>query len=55
MIDAALAFANPDKWIGRATEIAGDELTMTEIAETFGRAIGRKVEYVQVPWDAFEE
>ncbi|MGH8126319.1 MAG: NmrA/HSCARG family protein [Gammaproteobacteria bacterium] len=50
---AALAFANPDEWIGRAVEIAGDELTMTEIAETFGRVIGRKVEYLQLPWDAF--
>ncbi|MGH8127700.1 MAG: NmrA/HSCARG family protein [Gammaproteobacteria bacterium] len=52
---AALAFANPDQWIGRATEIAGDDLTMTEIAETFGRVLGCKVEYVQVPWGAFEE
>lgn len=52
---AALAFANPDEWIGRATEIAGDELTMTELAATFGRVIGRKVEYVQVPWGAFEK
>ncbi|MGH9436831.1 MAG: NmrA/HSCARG family protein [Terriglobia bacterium] len=52
---AALAFANPDEWIGRDAEIAGDELTMTEMAETFGRVIGRKVEYVQVPWDTFEE
>lgn len=52
---AALAFANPDEWIGRAAEIAGEELTMTEIAETFGRVIGRKVEYVQLPWEDFEE
>ncbi len=52
---AALAFANPDQWIGRAIEIAGDELTMTEMAETFARVIGRKVEYVQLSWDAFEQ
>jgi hypothetical protein len=28
---------------------------MTEIAETFGRVIGREVSYYQVPWDQFEE
>ena len=52
---AALAFSNSDDWIGRAVELAGDELTMTETAETFSRVLGRDVEHVQVPWDAFEE
>lgn len=52
---AALAFSDPDTWIGRALEIAGDELTMTQAAETFGRVLGHQVEYVQVPWEAFEE
>ncbi len=28
---------------------------MPELAETFGRVIGRKVEYAQVPWDEFRE
>ena len=52
---AALAFSNPDDWTGPAVELAGDELTMSEIAESFSRVLGRKVEYVQVPWEAFEE
>ena len=52
---AALAFSNPDDWIGRAVELAGDELTMTETAAVFSRVLGRDVEHVQVPWDAFEE
>ena len=52
---AALAFSNPDDWIGRAVELAGDELTMTETAEAFSRVLGRDVEHVQVPWDVFEE
>jgi uncharacterized protein YbjT (DUF2867 family) len=52
---AALAFANPDDWIGRAIEIAGDEATMTQAAETFSAVLGRKVEYVQVPWEAFRK
>ena len=38
-----------------AANDAGDELTMTETAEAFSRVLGRDVEHVQVPWDAFEE
>jgi uncharacterized protein YbjT (DUF2867 family) len=52
---AALAFEHPDEWLGREVDLAGDEQTMPEIAETFGRVIGREVEYYQVPWDQFEE
>ena len=52
---AAIAFEHPDGWIGREVDLAGDEQTMPEIAETFGRVIGREVEYYQVPWDQLEE
>ncbi len=52
---AALAFENPEEWIGRDTDISGDELTMPQIAETFSRVTGRDIEYFQVPWDQFEE
>ena len=52
---AAIAFENPERWIGREVDLAGDEPTMPEIAETFGRVIGREVSYYQVPWDQFEE
>jgi uncharacterized protein YbjT (DUF2867 family) len=52
---AAIAFENADRWIGREVDLAGDEQTMPEIAETFGRVIGREVSYYQVPWDQFEE
>lgn len=51
---AALAFSNPAEWLGRAIEIAGDELTMKETAEAFGHALNRDVKYIQVPWDDFE-
>lgn len=50
----ALAFEHPERWRNRAFELAGDELSMTEIAEAFSRASGREVRYQQVPWDAFE-
>jgi uncharacterized protein YbjT (DUF2867 family) len=52
---AAIAFENPDRWIGREVDLAGDEQSMSEIADTFSRVIGREVSYYQVPWDQFEE
>jgi nucleoside-diphosphate-sugar epimerase len=51
----AMAFEHPGHWEQRAIDIAGDELSMTEIAEAFSRSVGREVRYRQVPWDAFEE
>jgi len=50
---AALAFAEPEQWTGRTIELAGDELTMPQAAERFGRVIGRPVQYVQVPMAEF--
>jgi uncharacterized protein YbjT (DUF2867 family) len=52
---AAMAFEQPEGWIGREVELAGDERTMPEIAEAFGRVMGREVGYYQVPWEQFEE
>ena len=52
---AATAFENPDEWIGREVDLAGDELSMPEIAGTFSRVSGREVNYFQVPWNQFEE
>jgi uncharacterized protein YbjT (DUF2867 family) len=52
---ATIAFSDPDKWIGRAVEIAGDELTMMETAKVFSDAIGKKVEYIQIPWEDFAQ
>jgi len=52
---AAIAFEHPDEWIGREVDLAGNEQTMPEIAETFGRVAGREIVYYQVPWDQFEE
>jgi uncharacterized protein YbjT (DUF2867 family) len=52
---AAIAFEHPDEWIGREVDLAGDDQTMPEVAETFGRVTGRDIVYYQVPWDQFEE
>jgi uncharacterized protein YbjT (DUF2867 family) len=40
---AALAFANPNEYVGKTIELAGDALTESEIAETFSKVIGRPV------------
>ncbi|MBI3287839.1 MAG: NmrA/HSCARG family protein [Chloroflexi bacterium] len=44
-----IAFKNPQEFIRKALEIAGDELTQLEIAQVFGRVIGRPVQFVQQP------
>lgn len=46
---AALAFERPGDFLGRAVEIAGDELTLPQAAEVFGRVMGRPVRYVEQP------
>lgn len=51
----AMAFEHPGKWRDRVFELAGDELSMAEIAQVFGRISGRDVRYVQIPWDEFEQ
>ena len=51
---AALAFQRPGHWKGRTIELAGDELSMTELADAFSRMSGKTVRYEQVPWDQFE-
>lgn len=49
----AAAFESPERWLGRETELAGDELTSPQVAEILGRVIGRTVSYCQVPWEQF--
>jgi uncharacterized protein YbjT (DUF2867 family) len=40
---AALVFADPETYVGKTLELAGDELTEPQLAETFSRVIGRPV------------
>ncbi len=51
----ALAFEHPGHWHNRAFELAGDELSMSQLAKAFSRASGREVRYQQVSWDEFEQ
>ena len=46
---AALAFARPQEFIGKAIELAGDSLTMPQVAETMTRVTGQPVQFVEVP------
>jgi uncharacterized protein YbjT (DUF2867 family) len=50
----AMAFEHPGKWQGRVIDIAGDELSMTELSQALSRATGSDLRYQQVPWDEFE-
>lgn len=52
---AALAFEHRDHWNGRAVELAGDSVTMTDLAAAFSRKFGRDVVYQQVPFEQFEK
>ena len=40
----ALAFANPNDYLGKTIELAGDALTEAQLAETFSKVIGRPVQ-----------
>ncbi len=52
---AALAFGDPDKWKDRTFPLAGDELSMQQIADAFSGVTSQDVKYVQVSWDQFEK
>jgi uncharacterized protein YbjT (DUF2867 family) len=46
---AADALCDPDAWIGRQVEIAGDELTGPQMAAAFERVTGQPVRYQPLP------
>jgi uncharacterized protein YbjT (DUF2867 family) len=49
----ALAFQHPGRWLGQVIELAGDERSMRDTADLFGRITGREIRYQQIPWEAF--
>jgi uncharacterized protein YbjT (DUF2867 family) len=42
----ALAFTDPEQYVGKTIELAGDALTEAQIADTFAKVIGRPVKLV---------
>ncbi|MEV0482891.1 NmrA/HSCARG family protein [Streptomyces sp. NPDC050508] len=49
---AAEAFERPREYLGRAVEIAGDELTATEVAEAFAKRTGLPARFEELVPDA---
>lgn len=45
----ATAFESPDKFIGQAIDIAGDEMTMPKVAQKLSKVIDRDVKFVETP------
>ncbi|WP_433216281.1 NmrA/HSCARG family protein [Microtetraspora malaysiensis] len=52
---AALAFADPDTYVGQAMEITGARLTTPQIADVLGTAAGRPIPHMRVPLDVVWE
>ena len=52
---ATMSFERSGHWEGRAVDIAGDELSMHEIADSLGRLAGRAIGYRHIPWEQFEQ
>ena len=52
----ALAFREPERFVGSAMNIAGDSMDNVQTAETFSRVLGKPVEFVHVdPQPGFPE
>jgi uncharacterized protein YbjT (DUF2867 family) len=51
---ATIAFENPETYIGKALEIAGDELTMPQTAETLSKVVGRPIAFNEIPLEAIK-
>jgi len=47
----SLAFEDPSYYVGMEIELAGDELTMTEVAGVMSSVVGRTVAYAEQPVD----
>jgi uncharacterized protein YbjT (DUF2867 family) len=50
----AEVFERPADFANRAIEVASVEMTMPEVAAAFSHVLGKKVEYQQIPFEAFE-
>ena len=48
---SAIIFDNPEKYLGKEIEIAGDELTLAQMAKAFSKSLGKEVAGVELPVD----
>ncbi len=51
----AMTFEKPGHWQGRDFDLAGDELSMNQLAQAFTRISGHEVSYRRIPWEEFEK
>jgi uncharacterized protein YbjT (DUF2867 family) len=51
----AEVFERPIDFAYRAIEVASVEMTMPEVAAAFSHVLGKRVEYQQIPFEAFEQ
>lgn len=50
----AAAFLNPEKFIGQAIDLAGDEMTIIEALDILSKSRGHKIQYEQLPDEQME-
>ncbi|MBI3259453.1 MAG: NmrA/HSCARG family protein [Ignavibacteriae bacterium] len=48
----AIAFNNPEEYIGKSFAIAGDEITMPTASEILGAKLGKPVQFISLPIEA---
>lgn len=51
----AMALSRPQDFMGRAFELAGDELTYPQMAGTISRVTGRPMRYAEIPLDVIRQ
>ena len=44
-----IAFENPDTYIGKEIELASDELTLSQVADSFSMILGQRITYERIP------
>jgi uncharacterized protein YbjT (DUF2867 family) len=54
-IMVAEVFERPADFLNREKQVASIDMTMTEIAASFGRVMGKTVSYQQIPFEMFEQ
>jgi uncharacterized protein YbjT (DUF2867 family) len=47
----SMVFENPDTYLNKTIEIAGDELNMVEVANEYSKHYGKKVNFNEIPLD----
>lgn len=47
------AFDKPDEWLGKALNIAGEEMTLAEFIETLSDELGIEIKYRKISWEEF--